>query len=56
MSRIAHDKSPDKKQMYPADHFDLMGGVGFGAYIAFMLGSLRMGAKDAMKELHSLGK
>ncbi|PVF94145.1 FabD/lysophospholipase-like protein [Serendipita vermifera] len=56
MSRIAHDKSLDKKQMYPADHFDLMGGVGFGAYTAFMLGSLRMGIKDAMKELHALGK
>ncbi|CAG8632599.1 4493_t:CDS:2, partial [Acaulospora colombiana] len=44
MSRVAHDRSIDKKQMYPADHFDLMGGVGFGAI------------KDAMKELHALGK
>jgi hypothetical protein len=33
MSRIAHDKSIDKKQMYPADYFDLIGGVGFGASV-----------------------
>jgi hypothetical protein len=31
MGRIAHDKQLDRKNMYPADYFDLMGGVGFGA-------------------------
>jgi hypothetical protein len=31
MGRIAHDKQLDRKTMYPADYFDLMGGVGFGA-------------------------
>ncbi|PVF94148.1 TPR-like protein [Serendipita vermifera] len=56
MSRIAHDQSIDKKTICPADYFDLMGGVGFGAYTAFMLGSLRLTVKDAMKELHALGK
>ncbi|PVF91876.1 FabD/lysophospholipase-like protein, partial [Serendipita vermifera] len=55
MSRISYEKNLDKKQMRPADYFDLMGGVGFGAYIGFMLGALRMTVKDAMKELHSLG-
>ncbi|PVF91305.1 FabD/lysophospholipase-like protein [Serendipita vermifera] len=55
MARIAHDKQLDKKQMFPADYFDLIGGVGFGAYIGFMLGGLRMTVKDAMKELHTLG-
>ncbi|PVF92777.1 FabD/lysophospholipase-like protein [Serendipita vermifera] len=55
MSRIAHDKQLDKKQMRPADYFDLMGGVGFGGYTGFMLGALQMTVKDAMKELHSLG-
>ncbi|PVF92027.1 FabD/lysophospholipase-like protein, partial [Serendipita vermifera] len=55
MGRIAHDKQLDKKQMRPADYFDLMGGVGFGAYIGFLLGALRMTVKDAMKELHALG-
>ncbi|PVF91879.1 FabD/lysophospholipase-like protein, partial [Serendipita vermifera] len=55
MGRIAHDGQLDKKQMRPADYFDLMGGVGFGAYIGFMLGALRMTVKEAMKELHTLG-
>ncbi|PVF92774.1 FabD/lysophospholipase-like protein, partial [Serendipita vermifera] len=55
MARIAHDKQLDKKQMFPSDYFDLIGGVGFGAYIGFMLGGLRMTVKDAMKELHTLG-
>ncbi|PVF91275.1 FabD/lysophospholipase-like protein [Serendipita vermifera] len=55
MGRIAHDKQLDRKQMRPADYFDLMGGVGFGAYIGFMLGALRMTVKEAMKELHALG-
>jgi hypothetical protein len=31
MGRIAHDKQLDRKSMYPADYFDLMGGAGFGA-------------------------
>jgi hypothetical protein len=31
MGRITHDKQLDRKTMYPADYFDLMGGVGFGA-------------------------
>jgi hypothetical protein len=31
MGRIAHDKQLDRKSMYPADYFDLMGGIGFGA-------------------------
>jgi hypothetical protein len=30
MGRIAYDQQLDKKQMHPADYFDLMGGVGFG--------------------------
>ncbi|PVF92025.1 FabD/lysophospholipase-like protein, partial [Serendipita vermifera] len=55
MGRIAHDKQLDRNQMRPADYFDLMGGVGFGAYIGFMLGALRMTVKEAMKELHALG-
>ncbi|CAG8722764.1 7734_t:CDS:2, partial [Acaulospora colombiana] len=41
MGRIAYDKQLDKKQMKPADYFDLIGGAGLGA--------------AAIKELHSLG-
>jgi hypothetical protein len=37
MSRIAHDKKLDKKTMCPGDYFDLMGGVGFGAYVFISL-------------------
>ncbi|PVF91881.1 FabD/lysophospholipase-like protein, partial [Serendipita vermifera] len=55
MARIAHDRQLDKKQMFPSDYFDLIGGVGFGAYTGFMLGRLGMTVKDAMKELHALG-
>lgn len=55
MSRIAHEKQLTKADLYPADYFDLIGGVGFGAYIAVMLGSLRMTLQNAMKELHTLG-
>ena len=30
MARIAHDFEVDECDIYPADYFDLMGGVGFG--------------------------
>ena len=33
MSRLAHDMRVSEDEVYPADHFDLMGGVGFGGCV-----------------------
>jgi hypothetical protein len=33
MSRLANDLGVLEDEVYPADYFDLMGGVGFGGYI-----------------------
>jgi hypothetical protein len=30
MSRLANDLGCNEDEIYPADHFDMMGGVGFG--------------------------
>jgi hypothetical protein len=30
MNRLANDLDIAEQDIYPADHFDLMGGVGFG--------------------------
>jgi hypothetical protein len=31
MNRLEYDKNVDKDTLYPADHFDLFGAVGYGA-------------------------
>jgi hypothetical protein len=33
MVRLANDSGIDEGDIYPADHFDLIGGVGFGGYV-----------------------
>jgi hypothetical protein len=33
MVRLADDLGVDEADVYPADYFDLMGGVGFGGYV-----------------------
>jgi hypothetical protein len=33
MSRLAADLGLGEEDVYPADYFDLMGGVGFGGYV-----------------------
>jgi hypothetical protein len=33
MSRLATDLGVSEGDVYPADHFDLIGGVGFGGYV-----------------------
>jgi hypothetical protein len=33
MVRLANDLGIDEGDVYPADYFDLMGGVGFGGYV-----------------------
>lgn len=38
MARLAEDLEVDESDIYPADHFDLMGGIGFGGY-ACLLGA-----------------
>jgi hypothetical protein len=35
MVRLANDLKIDEGDVYPADYFDLMGGVGFGGYVYF---------------------
>ena len=32
MNRLADDLEVDRENVYPADYFDLMAGVGFGGY------------------------
>ena len=34
MIRIAADLGVSEDDVYPADYFDLMGGVGFGGYVS----------------------
>ena len=33
MARFARDSDLDECDLYPADYFELMGGVGFGGYV-----------------------
>jgi hypothetical protein len=33
MDRLANDLGVGEEEVYPADHFDLMGGVGFGGWV-----------------------
>ncbi|KIM22761.1 hypothetical protein M408DRAFT_279258 [Serendipita vermifera MAFF 305830] len=54
MARLAGDLDTKEEMLYPADFFDLMGGAGFGALIAIMLGHLRMTADEAIEALHTL--
>jgi Patatin-like phospholipase len=64
--RLASDLGIDEKDVYPADYFDLMGGVGFGGYVvlyteivsyhpcrlvAILLGHLRMTVDEAIEAL-----
>ncbi|KIM22799.1 hypothetical protein M408DRAFT_78481, partial [Serendipita vermifera MAFF 305830] len=54
MGRLASDSKVNEDEVYPADHFDLMGGVGFGGLVAFMLGHLRMNVNQAIDALLAL--
>ena len=40
MSRIAWDLKVKPDDVYPADHFHLIGGVGFGGYVSHTRGAL----------------
>jgi hypothetical protein len=66
MVRLASDLGIDEKDVYPADYFDLMGGVGFGGcvllyiktlsyhpsrLVAILLGHLRMNVDEAIEVL-----
>jgi hypothetical protein len=66
MVRLANDRGIDEGDVYPADHFDLIGGVGFGGYVfsyietlsyrpfrlvAILLGYLRMNVDEAIDTL-----
>ncbi|PVF91981.1 FabD/lysophospholipase-like protein [Serendipita vermifera] len=54
MSRIAYDEEREPEELLPGDYFDLIGGTGFGAYISFMLGTLRMNIDDTIDGLLTL--
>ena len=66
MVRLANDHGIDEGDVYPADYFDLMGGVGFGGYVvsyieaisyhssrlvAILLGHFRMNVDEAIEAL-----
>ncbi|KIM20144.1 hypothetical protein M408DRAFT_334121, partial [Serendipita vermifera MAFF 305830] len=51
MGRLASDLNISEDEVYPADHFDLMGGVGFGGLVSVMLGHLRMNVNETIDEL-----
>ncbi|PVF93157.1 hypothetical protein CPB86DRAFT_877372 [Serendipita vermifera] len=54
MSRIAYDEEREPEELLPGDYFDFIGGTGFGAYISFMLGILRMNIDDTIDGLLAL--
>jgi uncharacterized membrane protein len=69
MVRLATDLGIDEGDVYPADYFDLMGGVGFGGYVflyietiayhlfrlvAILLGHLRMNVEGAIDALQEV--
>jgi len=41
MSRLAHDMHVSEDEVYPADYFDLMGGVGFSGCVCRIFGLSR---------------
>ncbi|KIM24402.1 hypothetical protein M408DRAFT_44572, partial [Serendipita vermifera MAFF 305830] len=51
MSRLASDLKIPEDEVYPADYFDLIGGVGFGGLVAIMLGLLRMNVEETIDGL-----
>ncbi|PVG04255.1 FabD/lysophospholipase-like protein [Serendipita vermifera] len=55
MARLAFDLGVEVDDVYPADHIDLIGGVGFGGLSALLLGRLRMHVDEAMDELAAIG-
>jgi hypothetical protein len=55
MIRMAFGSDVERGELFPADYFDLMGGVGFGGLVALLLGRLRMTTSRAMEELATIG-
>jgi hypothetical protein len=55
MIRLAVESNVEVDELYPADYFNLMGGVGFGGLVALLLGRLRMTTTQAMEELATIG-
>ena len=55
MLRLAFKPDAEMDELRPADYFDLMGGVGFGGFVALLLGRLRMTTSQAMEELATVG-
>jgi len=51
MLRLAFKLDVEMDDLHPADYFDLMGGVGFGGFVALLLGRL---TSRAMEELATI--
>ncbi|KIM28299.1 hypothetical protein M408DRAFT_24000 [Serendipita vermifera MAFF 305830] len=51
MDRLASDLRVSEDDVYAADYFDLIGGVGFGGLAAFVLGHLRMNMNQPIDTL-----
>ncbi|PVF96422.1 FabD/lysophospholipase-like protein, partial [Serendipita vermifera] len=54
MKRLKYDFGFRNGDLYPADYFEMMGGVGFGGLIAVLLGWFRLTVKQAIDEFHIL--
>ncbi|KIM22344.1 hypothetical protein M408DRAFT_291301, partial [Serendipita vermifera MAFF 305830] len=54
MARLSSDLQIAEDEVYPADYFDLMGGVGFGGLVAFTLGHLRMNVDQAIDTIFAV--
>jgi len=37
MGRLSSDTGASEDDVYPADYFDIMGGVGFGGHVSLIL-------------------
>ena len=55
MTRLEFEVPSEGVKPFPANHFDLMGGVGFGGLVALLLGRLRMTTGQAEEELAIIG-
>ncbi|PVF92101.1 hypothetical protein CPB86DRAFT_769840 [Serendipita vermifera] len=56
MRRVEYDLDAEQDTLYPADYFDLMGGVGFGGLAALLLGRLHLTPDEALAELVTIGQ
>ncbi|KIM22416.1 hypothetical protein M408DRAFT_79080, partial [Serendipita vermifera MAFF 305830] len=54
MNRVAANMNKDIGNIYPADYFDIISGIGFGGLISVMLGHFKMSVNEAIDSLVSI--